>query len=87
MHEQDAFVQSVATKISEHGWASTATAVLEVGQPLAFLGGQALWVAQPALSLFFDQETIRQFAQLLEDPTAVEALVQQLTQQEMTTNR
>ncbi|MCA9979892.1 MAG: hypothetical protein KDD89_03650 [Anaerolineales bacterium] len=87
MHEQDAFVQSVATKLSERGWASTATAVLEVGRPLAFLGGQALWVAQPALSLFFDQETIRQFAQLLEDPTAVEALVQQLTQQEMTTNR
>ena len=63
-----------------------ATAVLEVGQPLAFLGGQALWVAQPALSLLFDQETIRQLALLLEDPTAVEALVQQLTQQEMTTN-
>lgn len=87
MSESDAFVQAVAVTISQHGWGSTVVAVLENGQPLAFLGGQALWVAEPALSLLFDQEIIRRLALLLEDPTAVEMLVQHLTQYEQTTNQ
>lgn len=82
MNESDAFVHTVADKISRHGWGSTVATLLENGQPLAFLGGQALWVAQPALTLLFDRETLRRLALLLEDPTAVDKLRQQLTQHE-----
>ena len=87
MNESDAFVQAVAATIGQHGWGSTVAALLENGQPVAFLSSQALWVAEPALSLLFDQETIRRLALLLEDPTAVEMLVQHLTQHEQTTNQ
>lgn len=80
MNESDAFVQVVADKINRHGWGSAVATLLENGQPLAFLGGQALWVAQPALTLLFDRETLRRLALLLEDPTAVDKLRQQLTQ-------
>lgn len=55
-----------------------ALVALEVGRPLAFLGGQLLWVAQPAISLFFSGEVVQRVARMLEEPTAVEALVARL---------
>ncbi len=78
MPEQDAFVQMVARTLCQHGWGKAVAALLENGQPVAFLGGQALWVAQPALSVLFARDSIRHLALLLENPTAVDTLCQQI---------
>jgi hypothetical protein len=72
------FVNQIATTLSRHGWETPALVLLEAGKPLTFLGGQLLWVVQPALSLVMPTDLVRQTAQLLEEPEAVEALISQL---------
>lgn len=52
--------------------------MLESGRPFTFLGGQLLWVTQPAFSLFGKSTMIAQLARLLEEPQAVAQLIQQL---------
>jgi hypothetical protein len=69
------FVGRLADTISRRGWRLPALIALEAGRPLAFVGGQLLWVAQPVLGLFLAQDTVGHFASLLEDPTAVDELI------------
>ncbi|HEX6383717.1 MAG TPA: hypothetical protein VF177_03505 [Anaerolineae bacterium] len=68
--------------LCRHGLRLPALIALEAGRPMAFLTGQLLWVAQPALSLFFSSKELYQMAQLLEEPAAVEALVTRLEARE-----
>ncbi len=75
---QDTFIDQLAAAFGRRGLRLPALIALEAGSPLAFLGGQLLWLAEPALSLMMDRETIRQTARLLEDPAAVAALVNRL---------
>ena len=58
----------------------TAPAILflEMNKPLAFLGAQMVWVAQPFLNLWLGPANVREFALLLEDPKSVEKLIQRL---------
>jgi hypothetical protein len=67
-------VDQVAASLVRGGWRLPALIVLEAGRPLAFLGGQLLWLAQPALSLFMPGDSIRRTAEFLEDPEMVDAL-------------
>lgn len=62
------------------GWGGTAPAILffEMSKPLAFLGAQLLWVAQPFFSLGLNPADLRDVALILEDPAAVEELIAQL---------
>lgn len=76
-------VDQFATTLKQRGLHSVALTLLEVGQPLAFIGGQLLWLAQPALSLLWPQAQVRQIANLLEDPTAVKNLMAALTTDEV----
>lgn len=76
--EHDTFLNEVVDFLCRRGLRLPALIILEAGQPLAYLGGQMLWVAQPALSLFLPADKIRQTAQLLEQPTAVSGLIQRL---------
>lgn len=71
---QKAFVDQVASTISRRGLQAPTLIFLEAGHPVTFLGGQLLWVAQPALSLFMPAKMVTQVAELLEDPEAVQAL-------------
>ncbi len=80
--EQAAFLDQTADAIRRWGLRVPALIALEAGRPLAFLGGQLLWIAQPALSLFLPGQTIQQAAQLLEEPDAVAALAVRLETQE-----
>ena len=75
---ENAFVDQVAAALHRRGLQTPALIFLEAGHPVTFLGGQLLWVAQPALSLFMPANVIGQMAQLLEEPSAVEALTAQL---------
>ena len=68
----------LAEMLCRNGLRMPVLVALEAGRPLAFLGGQLLWVAQPALSLFFPDQSVREFAQVLEEPGAVTALAARL---------
>ena len=47
---------------------------LDVIEPIGPLAAQALWMAQPAASLFGRQREIAQLAQMLEAPDGVESI-------------
>ncbi len=72
------FIEELATAVRRRGWQTPVTILLEIGPPLHFLGEQALWLAQPALSLFIPSHLVRQLAQVLAEPTAVHALIGRL---------
>lgn len=76
--EKTTFVTELASEICRRGWRVPALVALQSGEPLAFLGGQLLFVAEPALSLIVPPQWVRQTAQLLENPSAVNALIAQL---------
>lgn len=75
---KNAFVDQVAAALSRRGLQTPALIFLEAGHPLTFLGGQLLWVAQPALSLFMPANVVAEAAQLLEEPESVKALAAKL---------
>jgi hypothetical protein len=72
------FVARTAVFIQRRGWTAPALVLLEVGTPLAFIGGQLIWLAQPLLSLVLPTANLDQAARLLETPAALETLYQQL---------
>ena len=76
--QQDAWLDHLADILQQHGLGTPALIALEVGRPLSFLGGQILWAAQPVLSLFLPRQTIANTARVLENPTAVQALINRL---------
>lgn len=71
---QTDLVNQIVERIRRWGATSLVSALLDAGRPLAFLGGQALWVAQPALSVFMDAQRIADYARLLEQPEALDSL-------------
>lgn len=76
--DQAALIQQIAETIIQRGWRTPALALLEAGRPLAFLGGQLLWLSQPLFASLLPAIRWREFAHLLEDSAAVEALIGQL---------
>ena len=76
--QQDVWLDHLANILQRRGLRTPALIALEIGRPLSFLGGQFLWTAQPALSLFMPRQTIANTARVLENPTAVQALINRL---------
>jgi hypothetical protein len=79
---RDPFLEQIATTLKQRGLHSVALTLLEGGQPLAFVGSQLLWLAQPALALLWPAAPVRQFAQLMEDPATVSELMARLAADE-----
>lgn len=79
---RDPFLEQIATTLKQRGLHSAALTLLEVGQPLAFIGSQLLWLAQPALALLWPSVPVRQFARLMENPTSVNDLMDRLAADE-----
>ncbi len=75
---QAELVEQIAARIHRWGLGALAGVVLDVARPLAFVGGQALWVAQPALGTLMGREQVAEYAQLLERPEALTLLRAQL---------
>ncbi len=71
-------IGEVVKAISDRGWQNAAVFLLEISQPLALLGGQLLWILQPGLSLFISADAVGRAARLLEQPEAVNDLINQL---------
>lgn len=80
--ENQAFISQLADNICRWGLQVPVLVGLEAGRPLAFLGGQLLWVSKPALALFFSGNSVSRLAELLEEPAAVEALIATLEARE-----
>lgn len=79
----DPFLDQIITSLRQRGLHTVALTLLEAGQPLAFIGGQLLWLAQPALALLWPSSQVRQWAKFMEDPAAVTALRQHLAADEV----
>jgi len=82
MPNNDLLLDQIVTSLKQRGLHTVALTLLEAGQPLAFIGSQLLWLAQPTLALFWPSSQVGQLAQLMEDPTAVSALRQHLAADE-----
>lgn len=76
--QDDVLLQSLAEHLSQPGLRVIALATLEAGRPLALLGAQLLWLAEPALCLFWKREQVAGLARLLERPGTVDVLMQHL---------
>jgi hypothetical protein len=68
----------LARRIHQAGATAPALAFLTIHQPLAFMGAQFLWFAQPFLRLGLNDNEVRNLAQLLEDSAGVQALIDRL---------
>ena len=73
-----ALLDQIATSLGRNGFRIPALIALRIGHPLTFIGGQLLWVAQPALSLLLPARTVGMLAQILEEPAAVQGLLRRL---------
>lgn len=71
---QAELVDQIAERIQQWGAAGLVSALLDGIRPLAFVGGQALWVAQPALGMVMDTDKVADYARLLERPEAFDLL-------------
>lgn len=78
----DPLLDKIAATLKQQGLHATALAFLEAGQPLAFIGSQLLWLAQPALTLLWPKVDLGQLAAIMEEPTAVRALMHRLATDE-----
>lgn len=67
-----------AYRIEQAGMVAPAILFLETFKPLAFLGAQLLWFAQPFLALGLSETDVRDLAQLIEESEGVEALIARL---------
>lgn len=76
--ESKDFVEQAAEVIRQHRLRLPALIALEVCRPIAFLGGQFLWVLQPTLGVFAPRAVIGGLARTLEDPEAIDSLIARL---------
>lgn len=67
-----------AQRIEQAGMVAPAILFLETFKPLAFVGAQLLWFAQPFLTLGLSEADVRDLAHLIEDDDGVEALIARL---------
>ena len=71
-------IDRLTRRIAELDLIAPAILFLEASKPLAFIGAQLLWAAQPFLTMAFNANDLRDFAELLQDETGAEALIVQL---------
>ena len=75
-------VANLARRLHAWGLNGLAAALVENAGPLAFLGAQALYFTGPVLTPFLPGDELTALARLLEDPAAVRALAERLTEAE-----
>ncbi len=80
--DNEDFVVQIADALCTHGLRLPALIGLEAGRPLSLIGGQVLWLFQPLLGLVVSRELVGHAARLLEEPEALDELVDQLEARE-----
>ncbi len=78
MQRREQLIDNLARRAAKLGVTAPAILFLEMHKPLAFLGAQVLWTAQPFLNSWMNPANVRDWALLLEDPVAVDALIARL---------
>ena len=76
----DERVANLARRLHTWGLNGLAAALVENAGPLAFLGAQALYFTGPVLTPFLPEDDVTALARLLEDPAALRAFAEQLTE-------
>ena len=74
-------IVALAHKLHAWGLAGLAAPFVEAAGPLAFLGAQALYFAEPALTAFASEDDVSALAHLLEDPAALRTLAHYLAEE------
>ena len=67
-----------AERLDAAGLGGLAATLLDAAEPLAPLGAQALWVAQPALGLVLPRDAVADLARVLDAPGGVAWLRERL---------
>jgi hypothetical protein len=75
---REALTEMLAERIHRAGLSAPAIFFLEMHKPLAFLGGQMLFAAQPFLGRLTGDEPARELASFFEEPANVEKLIERL---------
>jgi hypothetical protein len=75
---REQLIGTLAQRTADLGLTAPAILVLETVKPLAYLGAQMLWAAQPFLNVWWQDKDLRDLALVLEDPTGVEAIIKRL---------
>lgn len=75
---REQLIDDLARRAARMNVTAPAILFLEMHRPLAFVGAQMLWAAQPFLSMWLDHADIGDVARLLEDPSGVDALINRL---------
>jgi len=78
LQRRDELIERLARRIVDLGLLAPAIVFLEAYKPLAFLGAQMLWVAEPFLKSAFHPNDLRDFATLMQDDEGTEALITRL---------
>jgi hypothetical protein len=75
---REQLIENLARRAAQLGVTAPAILFLEMHKPLAFLGAQVLWAAQPFLNPWLRPADLRDLALLLEERDGVDALIQRL---------
>jgi len=75
---RDQLIYMVADQVVKRGLETPATFFVEMNRPLSFIGGQALVFFAPILGVVFNQQTIEEFARLMEDRKNVDRLLDKI---------
>ena len=78
MARRDELIESIAGRIQALGMCELAIFFLEMHSPLAFLGSQVIYAAQPFLGWAIGDRRARELAQFAEDPASAQHLIQRL---------
>jgi hypothetical protein len=68
-----------AARLERWGLTPVAPVLLQVLQPLGFLGSQAVLFGQPLLSLFADATSLEELSSLLDDADALSQIERRVT--------
>lgn len=75
---QERWLDQWAERIHNSGLSVAALPLLEIGRGLGVLASHALMFAQPVLAGLIDEENIARCVTLLEEPSALEGLIQRI---------
>lgn len=76
--EEEEYLSRLAEKIRKRSLADPVMIFLESTKPIHHLGSQAVVFCEPLVSLIVRQEEVKKFAGLMENPTAVDRLIEML---------
>ena len=74
---RDALIAELVEQVERRKLTTPAIMFLEANRPFSFIVSQLLFVAEPVVGLFFQNNRAREYALLLEDRQNVELLLQQ----------